>query len=641
MRSPYHLLGAAAFFLFTSVWARAQDYRSKASGDWATIATWELSTDGGNTWVNAATWPTYSNSTSITIRAPHTVTLTNIVGSIGIDDLVIEAGATLTNSSDCHGFANGAAAVDISIFGTYNGNSNCGSFGCISGSCGTVSVESGGSIVMGGGVNSAVNFGPLMIQPGGSLLCLPNFRISSPLVNNGTFTVNGAVNLENGATPVNNATMSVGGELLLNSANASFTNNGVLTVTNGDISLQAVNTSFHNNGTLNLDGTANGHFVNNGAGGQSWNNNATGVININSTSLKGIGCCIPFNNAGTFNLNAGQVNQSSVFNNTGALNIASGATFNHYAAGTNTGTISIASGGSLIGSMTPFMGSTLTNNGSVTLASLQFAGTAGQTLAGSGSINGVLQTGTQTVSTALLLTNGKITTGTGDLVLGPSASLTGGNATNYVATTGVGKLVRRVPVNTLTLFPVGTATNYLPVGMTLAPGSVADDYRVRAQADLSSSYDVLGVATGSNVTDHVVARSWFISEANGGGTDATVQFDWNLVEEGAGFDRTNSRVSLYNGGAWDLGPLASASGSGPYSRSRAGLTALGTFAISDHATVFGPDLCPGDPDKNDPGQCGCGNPDTDSDNDLTADCNDGCPNDPSSRPISTTSAISM
>ncbi|UCC30687.1 MAG: hypothetical protein JSU86_00115 [Phycisphaerales bacterium] len=40
------------------------------------------------------------------------------------------------------------------------------------------------------------------------------------------------------------------------------------------------------------------------------------------------------------------------------------------------------------------------------------------------------------------------------------------------------------------------------------------------------------------------------------------------------------------------------------------------------------DNCPNDPDKTEPGQCGCGNPDTDSDNDGTADCNDACSNDP-------------
>ncbi|UCC32217.1 MAG: hypothetical protein JSU86_08025, partial [Phycisphaerales bacterium] len=40
------------------------------------------------------------------------------------------------------------------------------------------------------------------------------------------------------------------------------------------------------------------------------------------------------------------------------------------------------------------------------------------------------------------------------------------------------------------------------------------------------------------------------------------------------------------------------------------------------------DNCPNDPDKTEPGTCGCGIADDDSDNDGTPDCHDGCPSDP-------------
>ena len=39
------------------------------------------------------------------------------------------------------------------------------------------------------------------------------------------------------------------------------------------------------------------------------------------------------------------------------------------------------------------------------------------------------------------------------------------------------------------------------------------------------------------------------------------------------------------------------------------------------------DACPTDPNKTEPGICGCGIPDTDTDLDGTPDCTDGCPND--------------
>jgi hypothetical protein len=40
------------------------------------------------------------------------------------------------------------------------------------------------------------------------------------------------------------------------------------------------------------------------------------------------------------------------------------------------------------------------------------------------------------------------------------------------------------------------------------------------------------------------------------------------------------------------------------------------------------DCCPNDPNKNDPGMCGCGVADTDTDGDGVANCIDECPNDP-------------
>ena len=40
------------------------------------------------------------------------------------------------------------------------------------------------------------------------------------------------------------------------------------------------------------------------------------------------------------------------------------------------------------------------------------------------------------------------------------------------------------------------------------------------------------------------------------------------------------------------------------------------------------DNCPDDPNKTEPGICGCGTPDTDTDGDGTPDCKDNCPTDP-------------
>ena len=45
------------------------------------------------------------------------------------------------------------------------------------------------------------------------------------------------------------------------------------------------------------------------------------------------------------------------------------------------------------------------------------------------------------------------------------------------------------------------------------------------------------------------------------------------------------------------------------------------------------DQCPDDPNKTEPGQCGCGVPDVDADGDGIPDCNDQCPNDPANNDV--------
>lgn len=60
---------------------------------------------------------------------------------------------------------------------------------------------------------------------------------------------------------------------------------------------------------------------------------------------------------------------------------------------------------------------------------------------------------------------------------------------------------------------------------------------------------------------------------------------------------------------------------------RSWLTLVALLAAMATSRAYA-DLCPTDPSKIAPGQCGCGIPDTDSDMDGIADCIDGCPNDP-------------
>jgi hypothetical protein len=108
------------FFLFlTFIWASAPafsatlgDFRTKASGNWNQISTWQYY--NGTTWVNAAYTPTYTDD-DIDIVGGHTVIVTAPVtidqtGVAGV--LIVNAGITLT--------INDGSSTDLTMSGTVN-----------------------------------------------------------------------------------------------------------------------------------------------------------------------------------------------------------------------------------------------------------------------------------------------------------------------------------------------------------------------------------------------------------------------------------------------------------------------------------------------------------------------------------------
>ena len=94
-------------------------FRSRVSGNWSDITTWESSSNGIN-WSNATGIPT-SVANNILIRNNHVVLLTAITTA---KLLTIEAGGTLTNAATGGGFSltiidDGTSEPDFKIYGTY------------------------------------------------------------------------------------------------------------------------------------------------------------------------------------------------------------------------------------------------------------------------------------------------------------------------------------------------------------------------------------------------------------------------------------------------------------------------------------------------------------------------------------------
>ncbi|MCB0774483.1 MAG: hypothetical protein KDB93_14050, partial [Flavobacteriales bacterium] len=130
------LLAAVPLLLAASV--AAQDYRSKASGNWNALSTWEQ--DNGSGWVDATVLPTNASG-AITVRSPHTVTVSD---NRSADELTVASGATLAMAGGTFTMADGAG-VDLDVQGTPNwtGGTLAGPGSCAIASGATANLSSG------------------------------------------------------------------------------------------------------------------------------------------------------------------------------------------------------------------------------------------------------------------------------------------------------------------------------------------------------------------------------------------------------------------------------------------------------------------------------------------------------------------
>ncbi|MCZ7556272.1 MAG: T9SS type A sorting domain-containing protein [Bacteroidia bacterium] len=184
------------------------------------------------------------------------------------------------------------------------------------------------------------------------------------------------------------------------------------------------------------------------------------------------------------------------------------------------------------------------------------------------------------ISGNLTLMSGTITLNNAHLSFGATASITGGTATSFIVTNGLGEL-RQAGIGSggrsgTILFPIGPNTNtYTPV--QIMNSSTQDEFRVRTRAEVLS-----GGSSGSQLTMDVVGITWLIEEASAGGSNATLTFQWNSGDELGSFDRGACYVGHHDGADWiALQSPGAAGGSGPYNRVVTGVTSFSPFAIGD------------------------------------------------------------
>jgi len=187
-----------------------------------------------------------------------------------------------------------------------------------------------------------------------------------------------------------------------------------------------------------------------------------------------------------------------------------------------------------------------------------------------------------TINNTLTLTAGKLSLDNYNMTIENSASISGAGTNTYLVATGSGLLKQPVAALGSKLFPVGTATNYLPATIALTGSSVTDVFSIRV---LPVFYK--NGSSGTVMLNNVVNCLWLISEAVTGGTDASLTLQWPLALELTGFNRSFSRVAHYTGAAWDYGLTnLPASGSDPYAITRSGITSFSPFGVSMDMAVL-------------------------------------------------------
>jgi hypothetical protein len=183
-----------------------------------------------------------------------------------------------------------------------------------------------------------------------------------------------------------------------------------------------------------------------------------------------------------------------------------------------------------------------------------------------------------TVSGSLALNNGIIELGANNLTLG-SASVSGGSATSYVKTASTGTL-SRIGAATATTFPVGNST-YNPAVLT--NNGTSDVFSVRVIDNVTAN----GTGVGATTTLAVVNRTWMISEATTGGSNASLRLYWNgSGEEINGFAAASAFVAHYStaGSMWEN--MGGGAGAG-YVQSTDAITSFSPFTISS-TNLFAP-----------------------------------------------------
>lgn len=153
--------------------------------------------------------------------------------------------------------------------------------------------------------------------------------------------------------------------------------------------------------------------------------------------------------------------------------------------------------------------------------------------------------------------NGKLSIGANNLTINSGGSITGANSNRYIVTAPTTTTNGRLRQNNLAasarVFPIGTASNYLPV--TITPSSAGSDFSISVFRGTTINGNPGGTAFASR--SHQADAIWQIDRASGS-SNAHIRLDWvtNSIEGTIFNGLANSGIGIwrFTGTNWLLIP---------------------------------------------------------------------------------------
>lgn len=188
------------------------------------------------------------------------------------------------------------------------------------------------------------------------------------------------------------------------------------------------------------------------------------------------------------------------------------------------------------------------------------------------------------VATHLELQNTNLNLQDNNLKMLDPSSISGASTSGYVQTSGTGTLTRPVADADVT-FPIGNSS-YNPAILN-NDGGTADFYSIHVRDELLENG-----ASGAQVIEYGVNRTWEIAEETTGGSDLDVTLAWDSADE-IGTTGSDYVQANYNAGEWNTvasGPAGSTFGLNSFGSTDN--TNLGDYAIfEDRSPITDSYIC--------------------------------------------------